>query len=85
MVMKTEKLDATELEAELVRLNALVRERRRQLARLEKCPNKKCPCRVVWRQVVEENLASQVGRIRRNVRTGRGSPAKTKRRRGNSR
>jgi hypothetical protein len=60
--------EATELEAELVRLNALVRERRRQLARLDKCPNKDCPCRFVWREHVEKNLAGQVGKVRRQVR-----------------
>ncbi|MGO8931358.1 MAG: hypothetical protein ACLQU3_31270 [Limisphaerales bacterium] len=64
---------ATELEAELVRLNLLVRERRRQLVRLDKCPNKDCPCRFVWREQVEKNLAGQVGEVRRQVR---GKPAK---------
>jgi len=58
----------TELEAELMRLSALVRERRKQLARLEKCPNKDCPCRVVWRDHVEKNLAGMMGKIRRRVR-----------------
>lgn len=57
----------TQLEAQLIRLNALVRERRKQLARLEKCPNKDCPCRFVWREHVEKNLAGQVGEIRRRV------------------
>ena len=79
IVMKTARPDATELEAELVRLNALVRERRQQLARLEKCPNPDCPCRAVWRKVVEENLADQVGKIRRNVRTRRRPPVNAKR------
>jgi len=59
--------DATELEAELVMLNALVRARRKQLARLENCPNKDCACRVVWRNHVERNLAGQVRKIRRQV------------------
>ncbi len=68
--------EATDLEAELLRLNALVRERRKQLARLEKCPNKDCPCRFVWREHVEQNLASQVSEIRRQVH---GNPAKTAR------
>ena len=54
----------TQLEAQLIRLNTLVRERRKQLARLEKCPNKDCPCRFVWREHVEKNLAGQVGEIR---------------------
>jgi hypothetical protein len=60
--------EATELEAELIRLNALVQERRKQLVRLEICPNKDCPCRLVWRNHVEKNLAGQVGKIRRQVR-----------------
>ncbi len=60
--------DVAEIEAELLRLNTLVRERRAQLARLEKCPNPDCPCRVIWRDHVEKGLASQVGKIRRRVR-----------------
>jgi hypothetical protein len=68
MIMSGKKRDATNLEAELLRLNALVRERRKQLARLEKCPNKDCPCRFVWREQVEKNLEGQVGKIRRRVR-----------------
>jgi hypothetical protein len=68
--------EATELEAELLRLNTLVRERRKQLARLEKCPNKDCPCRLVWRNHVEKNLAGQMGKIRRQVRTKAAQPAK---------
>ena len=59
--------DATDLESELLRLNSLVRARRKQLARLEKCPNKDCPCRVVWRNHVEKDLAGQVRKIRRQV------------------
>ena len=78
MMMNGKQLEATELEAELVRLNALVRERRQQLARLEKCPNKDCPCRLVWRNHVEENLAGQVGKIRRHVRAGPAKLAKPK-------
>ncbi len=85
MAMKNKRLAATELEGELVRLNALVRERRKQLARLEKCPNKSCPCRHVWREVVEKKLANQVGEIRRKVRNRPGAPAKAKRRPKNSR
>ena len=69
---------ATDLEAELVRLNALVRERRKQLARLDKCPNKDCPCRFVWREHVEQNLAGQVGKIRQRVRSKSAKPGKTK-------
>jgi hypothetical protein len=59
---------ATQLEAELIRLNTLVRERRQQLARLDKCPNKDCPCRFVWREHVEKNLAGQVGELRQRVK-----------------
>lgn len=66
--MNKKQEQAAELEAELMRLNNLVRARRKQLANLEKCPNKTCECRIVWREVVEKNLASQVGRIRRQVR-----------------
>ncbi len=66
--MKTSKRRETiELEAELLRLNELVRARRKQLARLETCPNKECECRVVWREHVEKTLAGQVGKIRRRV------------------
>ena len=83
MIMNRKQLEATDLEAELLRLNTLVRERRKQLARLEKCPNKDCPCRLVWREQVEKNLEGQVGKIRRQVgaespplakRKGRASP-----------
>jgi hypothetical protein len=72
-MIKSKERDAVELEAELLRLNELVRARRMQLARLAKCPNKDCECRAVWREVVEKNLAGQVGKIRRQVR---GQPAK---------
>jgi hypothetical protein len=78
--MKSEQLDATELEAELLRLNALVRERRKQLARLKNCPNPECPCRAVWRDVVEKKLAGQVGKIRRNVRSAHNRRVKARRR-----
>ena len=67
--MKSKQREAFELEAELLRLNTLVRQRRAQLARLEKCPHKDCECRTVWREVVEKNLAGQVGKIRRQVHT----------------
>jgi hypothetical protein len=76
--MKSKQLQALELEDELVRLNSLVRARRAQLARLEKCPNKNCECRAVWREVVEKKLAGQVGRIRRQVRSGPKAGAKPK-------
>jgi hypothetical protein len=67
-MMKSKQREGLELEAELVRLNTLVRQRRQQLARLEKCPNKDCECRRIWREVVEKDLARQVGKIRRHVR-----------------
>lgn len=70
-MMKSTRRQALELEAELMRLNALVRQRRKQLAFLEKCPNRNCECRLVWRQVVEKNLRQQVGRIRRTVKGNR--------------
>jgi len=66
-MIKSRQRAALELEAELLRLNTLVRQRRQQLARLEKCPNKDCECRRVWREVVEKDLARQVGKIRRHV------------------
>jgi hypothetical protein len=68
MITNGKQRTVTALEAELVRLNALVRERRKQLGRLEKCPNKDCPCRFVWREHVEKNLAGQVGKVRQQVR-----------------
>jgi len=57
----------TELEAELNWLSALVRERRKQLARLEKCPNKDCPCRFIWREHIEKKLVGQISKIRQKV------------------
>jgi hypothetical protein len=65
--MKGKKQQTHQLESELLRLNNLVRARRKQLARLEDCPNKSCECRAVWREVVEKKLAGQVGKIRRQV------------------
>lgn len=67
--MKSKKAEALELEAELLKLNDLVRARRAQLARLEDCPNKDCECRAVWRETVEKNLSRQVGKVRAGVRT----------------
>ncbi len=64
---KSDQRDVIDFEAELVRLNTLVRERRKQLARLEKCPNKTCECRLVWREMVDKKLAGQMGKIRRQV------------------
>ena len=66
--MKRTQNEVAELEAELLRLNNLVRQRRLQLARLESCPHKDCECRQVWHDVVEKKLASQVGKIRKKVR-----------------
>ena len=83
-MMKSKQRDAAELEAELLRLNDLVRARRKQLARLDACPNKDCECRAVWRQVVEQNLATQVRKVRSQVRgktaaQAQGSRRKSKR------
>ena len=77
-MMKRKQREAVELEAELVRLNTLVRQRRQQLARLETCPNKDCECRRIWRETVEKDLARQVGKIRRQVRRAprKGPPIK---------
>ena len=78
MKMNGKAEEATEIEAELMRLSALVRERRKQLARLEKCPNKDCPCRFVWREHVEKNLVGQIGKIRRQVRRRPAKSGKSK-------
>ena len=78
-MMKSKQRQVLKLEAELLRLNALVRQRRKQLAYLEKCPNKDCECRRVWHQVVERNLAQQMGRLSEHVRDGTpGKPRKPK-------
>jgi hypothetical protein len=77
-MMNGKQRAATELEAELVRLSLLVRERREQLARLDKCPNKDCPCRFVWREHVEKNLAGQMGEVRRRLRGKPAIPTKSK-------
>jgi len=66
-MMKSKKRDVLELETELLTLTNLVRRRRAQLARLAKCPNKDCECRAVWREVIEKDLAGQVGKVRRQV------------------
>jgi len=65
--MNSKKQVASDLEAELLRLNTLVRQRRAQLARLEKCPHKDCECRVVWSRIVDKHLATQVRKIRKGV------------------
>ena len=77
--MKRTQRQAAELESELLRLNTLVRERRKQLARLESCPKKDCECRRVWREVVEKNLSRQVGKVRKHVKGKRTSKSKSKR------
>ncbi len=74
--MKSKQRQAAELAEELERLNALVRQRRKQLNFLERCPNKQCECRLVWRDVVEKNLATQVGKIRRHIREQAASSAR---------
>lgn len=66
--MKRKEREVLELEAELLRLTTLVRERRQQLARLKDCPNPLCPCRAVWRDHVEKQLSSQVRKVRKQVR-----------------
>jgi hypothetical protein len=76
--LKTKATDAESLEAKLRRLNNLVRQRRAQLARLAACPHKECECRAVWRQVIEKELACQVGRVRSEVRAGSRPRAKAK-------
>jgi hypothetical protein len=80
MITNGKPREGTDIEAELMRLNALVRERRKQLARLDKCPNKDCPCRFVWREHVEKNLAGQVGKLRRQVRDKSAKVSKPKNR-----
>jgi hypothetical protein len=66
--MKSKQSAILELEAELIRLNTLVRARRKQLAFLAKCPNKTCECRRLWQETVEQKLAGQMGKIRQQVR-----------------
>ena len=66
--MKRKPQQTAKLEAELLRLNDLVRQRREQLARLEDCPHTECECRRVWNKVVEDKLASQVHKVRKHVR-----------------
>jgi len=66
--MSSKPRETLELEAELIRLNTLVRERRQQLDRLKECPNDECPCRVVWKDKVEKGLASQMRKIGKQVK-----------------
>lgn len=65
--MKRKPLEKIELEEELLKLNALVRKRREQLARIQDCPNHDCHCRAVWKEQVEKGLEGQVRKIRRNL------------------
>ena len=70
-LMKTKRHQIIELEAELLRLNSLVRDRRKELARLAKCPNKSCTCRLFWEEHIAKLLSLQMGRIRRGIRPKR--------------
>jgi hypothetical protein len=74
--MKSKQSEVLELESELLRLNDMVRARRAQLERLEKCPNKDCECRRVWKEVVEQNVAGQFGKIRKRIRPAKSAAAK---------
>jgi hypothetical protein len=69
--MKRKTLEKLELEAELLKLNALVRERREELARIKDCPNHDCHCRAVWKEQVDKTLAGQVRKIRRRLDDGK--------------
>jgi hypothetical protein len=66
--MKTKQHEIVELEAELLRLNRLVRDRRRELVRLAKCPNETCACRLFWQDHVEKLVARQMRKIRQKIR-----------------
>lgn len=65
--MKRKPQEKIELEAELLKLNDLVRERRKELAKIQDCPNHDCHCRAVWKEQVDKNLAGQVRKIRRKL------------------
>ena len=69
MTMKSSDCAPAELESELIRLNTLIRARRKQLVFLERCPNTDCECRAVWKEVTEKKLAGQVGKVRQKVRS----------------
>jgi hypothetical protein len=85
MTMKSSDRDPLELESELIRLNTLIRARRKQLALLERCPYTECECRTVWREVTEKKLAGQVGKVRKHVRASHnGSSGKPKKAAGKS-
>ncbi len=77
--MKSKAKQAAELEAELLRLSALVRYRREQLGRLEQCPNKTCECRRIWRNHIEKYLVAQVGKVRQQVKSRAAVAASKKR------
>jgi hypothetical protein len=74
--MKRKQQKPAELEAELTRLNELVRQRRKTLTRLAQCPNTDCECRVVWREHTEKSLAGQVGKVSRHVKAKTQAKAK---------
>ena len=76
--MKNKKQEIANLEAELTKLTALVRDRRKELVRLETCPNKTCQCRQVWNEQVNKNLASQVRKIKRKLSPTAAKAAKAK-------
>jgi len=79
MTMKSSESAPLELESELIRLNSLIRARRKQLAFLDQCPNTDCECRSVWREVTEKKLAGQVGKVRKHVRASKnGTNGKSK-------
>jgi hypothetical protein len=77
--MKRKQDKASDLESELLRLNELVRARRKQLERLEVCPHTDCECRQVWHEVTESKLATQMGRVNKGVRSN-GARKKTPKR-----
>ena len=78
MKKNSKQQEKLELEAELMRLNELVRERRSDLARIEECPNEGCKCRALWKEQVDKTLASQVRKIRRQIVVRKAAPAKSK-------
>ena len=73
--MKSKERQILKLEAELLKLNSLVRARRETVARLATCPNKGCECRLLWQEHTEKNLARQVGKVRTRVTNGTAKPA----------
>ena len=65
--MKRKQDEKLKLEAELLKLNALVRERREQLDSIRDCPNHACRCRAVWKEHVEKTLSGQMRKIRQQI------------------